>query len=491
MWIPAALAVSLLTGLTGFDLYNQMRSQMVEIAEQVTGVTVGQLAAILTAAEQLLRSAEDRLREIDDVARLAQQPAALGAALEEVETIIHGTGFAGIAAIDRMGRIIGVASDDRLTDLDLLGNPVIERAFENRTFVLGEPIEPTTGEGGFAPLLYGVVAADNDDEGKSSPLFLLMTEIDVQFLDRFQSRLKSSLVKHVALLEQSGETIVGSWPFEDDRAHVDIRRGIGGFNFVAAAGFARSEIFHNVKSELLLLALTYLTSMLAITALSYAYACRAQVAEVLNQIVEQKDVLHREAQHRVSGALQLISSLVSLQAREAQNERVSQALETIKHRVAAILAVNGKLSGDVDGRQVDLGVYLQAICDDLAASFEQKQPSAQLDASLSSILCDGEKAVRLGLIVNELVTNAYRHGFGEGQPGTVVVRLSHDDERFQITVADDGVGLKDTSSGGIGLELVALLAEQLNCTIEQVPTDIGLTCRLDGPIGVLTPSSGS
>lgn len=89
---------------------------------------------------------------------------------------------------------------------------------------------------------------------------------------------------------------------------------------------------------------------------------------------------------------------------DVYNQMRSQAPDTIKHRIAAILAVNGKMSGDVDGQKVDLDVYLRSICDDLAASFEQKLPGAQLDASLSSILCDGEKAVRLGLIVNELVT---------------------------------------------------------------------------------------
>ncbi len=484
MWIPAALAVTALTGMTGFDLYDRMRDQMVEIAEQATTVAVGQLASILTAAEELLRSSEERLKENHDIARLAARPEALQAALGEIEAIIHGTGFGGLAALDRAGKVIAVTADDGLAGHSFAGQPFIQRAFDGQTFALARPIEAEDGGHGFVPLVYGVVP---NDDPKAVPSFLLMTEIDMQFLDRFQTRLQSSLIEHVALLDKSGGTIVGSWPFGDQSAaHVDLRRGLDGFDLVAAAGFVRSEIFRNVRSELLLLALTYLTSMLAITALCYAYAFRAQLGEVLNQALEQKDVLHREAQHRVSGALQLISSLVSLQAREARNERVSQALDTIKHRVAAILAVNGKLSGDVDGRRVDLGVYLRSICDDLAASFEQKLPGTQLDTSLSSISCDGEKAVRLGLIVNELVTNAFRHAFVEGQEGKVTVRLGSDGDRFHISVADDGVGLgEEQADAGIGLELVSLLAEQLNCTIERVTVDKGLAWRIEGSIADL------
>ena len=487
MWIPATLAVTALTAMTGVDIYNQTRERMIESAEQATSVAVGQLAAILSAAEELLRATEDELIEVGDIRTLASSPAALDRALDDIESIIHGTGFGGLAALDRSGRVIASASDDDLFDQDFSGRPFIERAFDGQTFALAEPIAGGEGDSGFAPLVYGVLPEDDD---KAPPLFLLMTEIDMQFLDRFQSRLSSSLVEHVALLDKSGDVIIGSWPFGDEHvAHTDIRRGVGGFDLVAAAGFRRAEIFRNVKSELLLLTLTYLTSILAITALCYAYAYRSQIGEVLKQIVDHKDVLHREAQHRVSGALQLISSLVSLQAREAQNERVSQALDTIKHRIAAILAVNGKLSGDVDGRQVDLGVYLRAICDDLATSFEQKLPGTQLKASFSSIPCDGEKAVRLGLIVNELVTNAFRHAFAEGETGEVTVRLARDGDRFHVTVADDGVGLADEPNDpGIGLELVTLLAEQLSCRLERVPSDVGLTWRIEGSIAALSPA---
>lgn len=487
MWIPATFAVTALTVMTGVDIYNQTRDQMVEGAEQATSVAVGQLAAILSAAEELLRSTEDKLTEVEDIKSLASNPAALDAALDDIASIIHGTGFGGLAAIDRSGHVIASASDDDLLKQDFSGRPFIERAFGGRTFALAEPIDGGDGDSGFAPLVYGVLPEDDD---KASPLFLLMTEIDIQFLDRFQSRLSSSLVEHVALLDKSGDVIIGSWPYDDQHgADTDIRRGVGGFDLVAAAGFERVEIFQNVKSELLLLTLTYLTSMLAITALCYAYAYRSQVGEMLKQVVDHKDVLHREAQHRVSGALQLISSLVSLQAREAQNDRVSQALNTIKHRIAAILAVNGKLSGDVDGRQIDLGVYLRAICDDLAASFDQELPDTRLKASFSSILCDGEKAVRLGLIVNELVTNAFRHAFADRETGMVTVRLARDGDRFHLSVADNGVGLPDQPADpGIGLELVTLLADQLSCSIERVPGDHGLIWHIEGSVATLAPA---
>lgn len=487
MWIPACLAVTVVTAMTGSDLYHQMHKQMVEVAEQATTIAVGQLAAILSAAEELLRSTDERLREAHDILSLAEEPGALDDALGDIEAIIHGIGFAGLAAIDRSGKVIAVASDDALLDFDFSDEPFVEQAFTGQTFALAPPAALDRDGHDFLPLVYGVTS---EDDGKTEPLFLLMTEIDVHFLDQFQSRLSSSLVEHVALLDKSGDVIVGSWPFsENDAADVDIRRGVGGFDLIAAAGFKRSKIFSNLISEFLLLTLTYLTAMLAITALSYAYAYRAQLGEILGQMVTQKDLLHREAQHRVGGALQLISSLVSLQSREAQNERVSQALETIKHRIAAILAVNSRLSGEVDDGQVDLGVYLRSICDDLATSFEEKSPGVRLHASFSSLTSTGEKAVRLGLIMNELVTNAFRHAFDAQEGGTVSVQLAREGERFRITVADDGGGMPDVPEDpGIGLELVSLLTEQLKCSLDQVTGDKGLTWTIEGAINDLAKS---
>ena len=121
MWIPAALAVTLLAAMTGIDLYNQMRDQMVEIAEQASTVAVGQLAAILTAAQELLRSTADELKEVGDVLDLAARPETLAAALGEIESITHGTGFGGLSAVGRSGRVIATASDDALMDHDFSG----------------------------------------------------------------------------------------------------------------------------------------------------------------------------------------------------------------------------------------------------------------------------------------------------------------------------------------------------------------------------------
>jgi two-component sensor histidine kinase len=487
MWAPAALVVTFLTALTAIDLHNQMRKQMTEVADQMTSVAVGQLAAILSAAQELLRATEAKLNKRADFGLLVSQPEKLGAVLADIERTAHGVGFQDLAVIDPSGQVVALAGDHSLADIDSADYRFMRLALEGDDFVLSEPIEVEQGTAGeIAPLVHWI------ETDKGERVFLLMTVIDVRFLDAFRSRLTSSLIKHVALLDRTGEVLVGSWPFSDEiLARIEIRKGVGSFDLVAAAGFNRGEVLSNVKSELLLLMLTYITSILSITALSYAYAFRSQVGTVLRQIVEQKDVLHREAQHRVSGALQLISSLVSLQVREADDERVSQALDTIKHRIAAILAVNGKLSGDVDGRQVDLGIYLRAICDDLAASFDQRSPETHLTASLSSVLCDGDKAVRIGLIVNELVTNAYRHGL-PGSDGSVVrVRLALEDDRYQITVSDDGVGLADpaeNADAGIGLELVSLLAEQLDSSIERVPSDKGTTWRLEGAAASLRPS---
>ena len=380
MWLPAAAVITLLTALTAIDLYKQMHEQMLEVAEQATSVAVGQLNAILTAAEDLLQSTEDKLKERSDIENLATRPDAMLEALTEIEETLHGTGFNDLAAIDKSSKVIAIAGNQDLDGWDFSDHAFMRQAIDGQDFVLSEPISVQIADIAIAPLVHWVSSS------KDEPLFLLMTLVDVRFLQNFRLRLQSSIIEHVALIDRSGHALVGSWPFDDaSPATVDIRRGVGNFDLVAAAGFDRGDIFRNVGSELLLLTLTYISSIFAVTALAYAYAYRAQVGEVLGQMVEQKDVLHREAQHRVSGALQLISSLVSLQVRDAQNERVAQALDTVKHRISAILAVNDKLSSDVDDGDVDLGMYLRSICDDLSASYDQKVPGTHLETSLSSV----------------------------------------------------------------------------------------------------------
>ena len=481
MWLPAAAAITVLTVLTGADLYKKMHEQMVEAAEQATSVAAGQLNAILTAAEELLKGTEERLKERSDLETLPARPDAMFRALADIEEILHGTGFSDLAAVDDRGKVFAIVGNDDLDGWDFSDEAFMQQALDGQDLVLSEPITVQIADTAIVPLVHWVSSS------KDEPLFLLMTFIDMRFLQNFQNRLQSSVVEHVALMDKSGHVLVGTWPFDDTiLAAVERRRAVGSFDLIAAAGFARGEILQNVRSEFLLLALTYITSIFAVTALAYAYAYRAQVGDVLGQLVDQKDVLHREAQHRVSGALQLISSLVSLQGRDAQDDHVAEALDTIKHRIAAILAVNDKLSNDGSGGQVDLGSYLRLICDDLAASYDQDTPGTRLETSLLSISCDGDKAIRIGLIVNELVTNAYRHGFSGDRGGVVSVVLDMEDDRFRITVSDNGGGMPETNEdAGIGLELVSLLAEQLNCTVEQLPQKTGVAWRIEGPVAAL------
>jgi two-component sensor histidine kinase len=309
-------------------------------------------------------------------------------------------------------------------------------------------------------------------------MFLLQTDIDVSFLAAFQSRLRSSLVQHVALVDQDSRPLIGSWPFSASQPALhEIKQPIGASGLVAAAGYSSDEVWAQISTELLLLSLTYLSSMLAVTALGFAYAFRSQIGTVLRSMVQQKEVLHREAEHRLKGALQLISSVVALQLRSRPSAAAAVALRTVQHRVAAVLAVNSRLGGRVEEGEVELGAYLQLLCEDLGAAFVERRGRAVA----GPLAAGADQAARIGLIVNELVVNALRHGFPDVETGEVSVTLGYDQDRFHIQVSDQGVGLiTQRAATGSGLALVGLLCEQLGCNLRKLQQPKGVGWVLDG-----------
>jgi two-component sensor histidine kinase len=187
--------------------------------------------------------------------------------------------------------------------------------------------------------------------------------------------------------------------------------------------------------------------------------------------LEEKVVLLQEIHHRVKNNLQVISSLLHLQARGIEDEKTLEALQESQNRVRSMALIHEKLYQAQDLSRVDLGEYVESLIAYLARSYAHRAGSADVRVNAEQVLLTIDTAVPCGLIVNELVSNALKHAFSDGRQGQIQVTIRSDgDHLVHLRVGDDGLGfpsdLDFRNAGSLGLQLVNTLVSQLEGTIE-------------------------
>jgi two-component sensor histidine kinase len=185
-------------------------------------------------------------------------------------------------------------------------------------------------------------------------------------------------------------------------------------------------------------------------------------------------VLLREVNHRVGNSLQIIASLLHLQANSATQEDVKAALTNAMGRVAAVAQVHRRLYTSHDLKSVLLNQYLEALLEDLRRSAEGNKMS-RLTSRAEPIEIDPDRAVAIGIIVNELVMNAVKYAYPDGA-GPIHVELKAQGDDFVLTISDDGVGLNvkaDPRSTGMGQRIVSAMASKLEASVERDPAHAG------------------
>lgn len=200
----------------------------------------------------------------------------------------------------------------------------------------------------------------------------------------------------------------------------------------------------------------------------------------LHALLRRKDLLLRETHHRVRNNLQVIASLLDLQALAAGDERVAEALADSQQRVQAIALVHEQLQDTADSTQIDFAAYVRTLVESLAQLYPT--PSAvRIEVAADELHLDATTAVSCGLIVNELVVNALKHAFPSGRAGLVRVECRAEaDGQVALAVSDTGVGMPDDAlapGGSLGLTLTVALAEQLHGTLS-VESGGGATVRV-------------
>jgi two-component sensor histidine kinase len=186
----------------------------------------------------------------------------------------------------------------------------------------------------------------------------------------------------------------------------------------------------------------------------------------LAKAIGEREVLNREVHHRVKNNLQVVSSLLNLQASGLDNGPLRDEFLRGKQRIDSIALVHHKLYGLKDLRRVDLQAFITALTDALATVHQPKSHTVICDVRTNGIRIDQDTAIGLGIILCELVANAYQHAFPYATGGHIDIEIMNvEGDLHRMVMKDNGVGLdpQASSSGSqLGLEIVEAMADQLD-----------------------------
>ena len=197
---------------------------------------------------------------------------------------------------------------------------------------------------------------------------------------------------------------------------------------------------------------------------------RVEAEAQIKASLREKEVLLKEVHHRVKNNLQIISSLLYLQARNVEDERPMEVLRDSQSRIRSMALVHERLYESPDLARVDFAEYVRTLASHLIRSYGVNTRAIQLLVNVDDVSLGVDTAIPCGLIINELVSNALKHAFPESREGTLSIELGGGNGLFTLTIRDDGVGFpKDVDfrdTGSLGLRLVNMLVDQLEGNIE-------------------------
>jgi two-component sensor histidine kinase len=192
-------------------------------------------------------------------------------------------------------------------------------------------------------------------------------------------------------------------------------------------------------------------------------ALAAAMAEQ-ESLLQQKDTLLREIHHRVKNNLQVISSLMNLEALQIEDDDARERLRLVSQRIVILGNIHEQLYRSDDFARIDIGARLREICRNLATLYHND--SVEVVVETDKLFCNIEAAIPLGLITNELVSNCFKHGFRGGRSGWVRVSLRRTPGgTVSLVVADNGAGLPadlQELRHGLGMRVISALAKQID-----------------------------
>lgn len=217
--------------------------------------------------------------------------------------------------------------------------------------------------------------------------------------------------------------------------------------------------------------------------LFYFYRKIQNQNQTVKKALEEKDYLLREIHHRVKNNLQVVSSLLSLQSRQIEDEDIRKAIDEGRNRVRSMALIHQNLYQNDSLSGVSVTGYLDNLIKELFDTYNITSENIILDLEIEEIALDIDTMVPLGLIINELISNCLKHAFPENGKGHISVKLLEHKDEIHLMVKDNGVGLdhtKMTQSKSFGKKLINAFSKKLNAemtTVNNNGTEVSLIIK--------------
>jgi two-component sensor histidine kinase len=198
---------------------------------------------------------------------------------------------------------------------------------------------------------------------------------------------------------------------------------------------------------------------------------RERVAETFKASLRQQEVLLREVHHRIKNNLQIISSLLDIQASTVEDPHIVEMFMDVQNRVISMALIHETLYQSGDLRMVNFGVYVRTLAEQIFRSYNVLPDRISLHIRADEVMLDPNQAIPCGLILNELLSNCLKHAFPDERRGEIHIELCSDAApRVTLVVRDTGIGFPARVDSHhpetLGLQLVYSLTEQLAGRIE-------------------------
>lgn len=197
---------------------------------------------------------------------------------------------------------------------------------------------------------------------------------------------------------------------------------------------------------------------------------RKLAQEQINESLKEKIVLLREIHHRVKNNLQIVSSLLNLQAGYITDKKILEVFKESQTRIRSMALIHEKLYQSRDLDKINFSDYIDSLIKDLFRSYRSQLNNINIRCESGEIFLEIDQAILCGLIINELISNSIKHAFIDRSEGEIVVKLYNEGDDYQIIVEDNGIGFPEEidieNTETLGLQLITSLTSQMTGKLE-------------------------
>lgn len=188
-----------------------------------------------------------------------------------------------------------------------------------------------------------------------------------------------------------------------------------------------------------------------------------ETAKNLKKIIEEKEILLKELHHRVKNNLSIIKGILNIQGSQSENEIEINLINDFQNRVGAIATLHDTLFASQELDFIEFGTFIKELCRNTAQTFNNPDKETEISIDTDKFVISFADAVPLGLIVNEVLTNSYKHAFNDLEKGTINISLKSMKEKATILINDNGPGFdfEKEKLSSLGISLIEGLVEQV------------------------------